>query len=309
MSRLIWPRSNTTLSETPDPEAFDMLPAYTFHERLKYPNLVAILRETIQQNSLLTRQVIRAGLIQVPDPETDAAPSDELIVVCKVAHGRRQIARLKEEADIYNEDLRDLQGAIVPLVIGCYVGKTGEGWHVGVLILEDCGNRLEWNLPSYSQSLRKQAVLSLLAIHRKGVVHGDFKGRNIVAKKRDDGQIEIRIIDFDRSYKAVCPFQGDESELTESYAQPPERRDFPCDELYDACWDASIWFDRRIMLSTGHSWLVETLQHPEIAVDSIMLPPGMTREDAIREISRHIIALAGALERRQAIDADPCVPE
>ncbi|KAI9068200.1 hypothetical protein FKP32DRAFT_1587933 [Trametes sanguinea] len=316
-SQLLWPRThNGTISETHDPEAFDLLPCAVPCEELGRPSVAAVLKDTIKENEVGSREVIRAGLFRLlPNFDPSALPSDklrvpgELPVVCKVAHGRRQIEILKKEADIYNENLRDLQGVAVPEMVGCYIGKTAEGCHVGVLILTDCGEPLEEGLAPYSQSIRQQVVFNLLAIHRAGVEHRDFHVGNILAKKRDDGQgYDVTIIDFERSERIACQYKGDEHSDLAFYRHPPDYKQFGCKELYDACVYACIWMKRMINLG-NRSVPIEEIKNIETFVDSDILPKDMTRDAAILHVSEQVAAIVKTMKRRKERDEKPRPPK
>ncbi|KAJ2995242.1 hypothetical protein NUW54_g7422 [Trametes sanguinea] len=326
-SQLLWPRTdNGTISETPDPKAFDFLPSYVSHERLEHPYVAAVLKDTIKRNEFGNREVIRAGIFQLlvkcdpSDLRSDEIP-EELPVVCKVAHGRRQIEKLKKdskEADIYNENLRDHQGRAVPEMMVCYIGKTAEGCHVGVLILTDCGEPLVDGLAPYSMSIswcgsfshrRGQVVLHMLAIHRAGVEHRDIHVRNILAKKRNDGQgYDVTIVDFDRSERVACQYKGDEHEDIVFYRHPPDYKQFGCKELYKACDYACLWIEREINLG-NQSVPVEEITDIEAFVDSDILPNGMTRDAAILHVADQMATMARVIERRKAWDENPRVPQ
>ncbi|TFK77982.1 hypothetical protein K466DRAFT_668560 [Polyporus arcularius HHB13444] len=181
-------------------------------------------------------QVFRAALRPV---HKDGTSPNERRVVCKVAYGGRRVDALKAEARIYTEKLRHLQGMVVPTIYGCYVGKTNEG-HTGILVLQDVGDSLKASLRYYDLALRKQVVLALHLIHKAGVVHNDFKERNLVVRMNKDlGVPTVMVVDFGNASDHVCPIQGD---MIRFYIPKPDRLVFKCQELYVVCAErAEVW--------------------------------------------------------------------
>ncbi|KAI9069355.1 hypothetical protein FKP32DRAFT_1641030 [Trametes sanguinea] len=236
-----------------------------------------------------------------------ANASGSLTVICKVAHGRRNVDRLKLETDIYVRNLRDLQGSVVPNMLGCFTGQTQEGWDVGVLLLEDWGRALGWPLYSYSLSIRAKVLHALVAIHRAGVRHGDFKPRNILAKKRADGNFAIRIIDFDRAQTPhECSYRPVDPRFT-FYENPPDVSEFGCYELYDACENAELWFNTYIYWN-GQSRSIEHLADPVLAVQSFGCPENMEEQEAIATMTIHMKSIRETWEKRKKMDENPMVP-
>lgn len=61
-----------------------------------------------------------------------------LQVAVKWVRGRQAVDRLCTEAGFYQNELRHLQGTVVPIFYGCYTARI-EGVDVGCLVLEWCG--------------------------------------------------------------------------------------------------------------------------------------------------------------------------
>lgn len=66
-------------------------------------------------------------------------------VVCKLAHGSQQIARLRTEADLYRTKLAPLQGRYVPTFFGLFEGEAQEG-ETACLVLSYEGEQMQQSL-------------------------------------------------------------------------------------------------------------------------------------------------------------------
>ena len=161
MSSLLWPQDLD--SPGTDDSNSDMsgpcytLKAYIPDQRVTLP-VKALLDTVITTSSDGNSQVFRAELrIVAAGGLTDHDYGRD--VVCKVAYGHRQIEVLQKEADLYNTKLRHLQGTVVPLMYGCYIDDTEEGL-TGVLVLQDCGDPLEYKLKYYKLELRYVCTLA-----------------------------------------------------------------------------------------------------------------------------------------------------
>ncbi|KAI0689756.1 hypothetical protein C8T65DRAFT_817590 [Cerioporus squamosus] len=221
-------------------------------------------------------------------------------VVCKVAYRERQIEALRKEADVYHTKLLSLQGTIVPLMYGCYIGDTDEG-HMGVLVLQYCGVPLTYELQYYALTVRYQAVNALLAIHKAGVEHNDFAERHIVVSKDKKGYPYVMVLDFGMACDHTCKLQLD---TIVPYGLAPHNRDFLCDELYAVCRTADIWVPRYAhffgsLIPVQHATSVDSiLQHAYL--------PILVKESLARECAQKTIEeLAEEREKRMAMDADP----
>lgn len=70
------------------------------------------------------------------------APSE--VVIIKLARGEAAFEKLAREADIYTNELRHLQGTVVPKFYGFYKGKV-DGIDLGCMILEYCSGLPVWD--------------------------------------------------------------------------------------------------------------------------------------------------------------------
>jgi hypothetical protein len=62
------------------------------------------------------------------------------IIVVKVAFSPDEVMLLNREAEFYSNELRDLQGTVVPKFFGFFRGKV-DGADFGCLLLEYCSGR------------------------------------------------------------------------------------------------------------------------------------------------------------------------
>ncbi|RDX41267.1 hypothetical protein OH76DRAFT_246790 [Lentinus brumalis] len=321
MSSLLWPRFFTSFdsddSDDPDSESSGppslsdsessadpsescySLEAYIADRDVAVPTR-AFLQTLISAGSDGNTQVFRAELRIVANGRLTEQRRE---VVCKVAYGEHQIEILRKEADLYNTKLRNLQGRVVPFMYGCYIDDTEEG-PTGVLVLQYCGVALTYELKYYALTIRYQAVIALLAIHKAGVEHNDFAERNIVVSKNGKGRPHVRIVDFGLAdHDHACLVKHD---TITAYAIAPAHVDFPCNELFAACMEhAHIWFPRYAHLfgnfiHVQHATSVDSLlQHcPDV--------PDNEEESYVREwAQRSIDEVAKMWEKRQALDANP----
>ncbi|KAJ7856708.1 hypothetical protein B0H14DRAFT_2156887, partial [Mycena olivaceomarginata] len=114
-------------------------------------------------------------------------PSD--VIALKLVRGKEALEEMEREASFYQNQLKDLQGTVVPKCYGFYTAKVG-GTPIGCLLLEYCSG------PPVDivrrQEVRYKSMQAAYALHRAGVLHGDLvDGRHFVSMGHD-----IRIIDF-----------------------------------------------------------------------------------------------------------------
>ncbi|TFK81651.1 hypothetical protein K466DRAFT_501781 [Polyporus arcularius HHB13444] len=145
-----------------------------------------------------------------------AIPSDTQ-VAAKWVRGTQAIESLRQEATMYDNDLRPLQGSSVPTFFGMFTG-VHDGVDLGCLVLEWCpgnGPVADGKPTDDVLHMRAQAVRSL---HDAGVHHGQLyerphalcvsDGRHFLRAK--DGT--IRIVDFQRATRHHCVYRSDEIE-------------------------------------------------------------------------------------------------
>ncbi|KAJ2193962.1 hypothetical protein GGH18_002381 [Coemansia sp. RSA 530] len=123
-----------------------------------------------------------------------AAPADNIEI----------LDELRMEVRAYHR-LRDLQGTIVPRVFS-YGYATIDGHRFGILVIEFIGNdkimsaldmdqRME--LKNLTDAERTACLNALGAIHKRGVIHGDIRGANLLFRSHGLGNnLEPVFIDF-----------------------------------------------------------------------------------------------------------------
>ncbi|KAJ2475004.1 hypothetical protein IWW56_005618 [Coemansia sp. RSA 2131] len=124
---------------------------------------------------------------------------------------------LRMEVRAYHR-LRDLQGTIVPRVFS-YGYATIDGDFFGILAIEFIGNGKMMSALNMDQRIElknltnteKTACLNALgAIHKRGVIHGDIRGANLIFRSRGLGNnLEPVFIDF-----GFAQLTGDATKLT-----------------------------------------------------------------------------------------------
>ncbi|KAK0246157.1 hypothetical protein EDD85DRAFT_803290 [Armillaria nabsnona] len=129
--------------------------------------------ETLQQN------IFRASMHRSGGQPTT--------VILKVAHTEAEFSRLQQEAGLYDQNLRYLQGTVVPKCYGLFATKN-RGQTTGCLVLEHCATVININFDEY----RLKAMAAISEIHQAGIIHGGVKRSSHILSTRDG----VRIIDF-----------------------------------------------------------------------------------------------------------------
>ncbi|KAJ3543260.1 hypothetical protein NM688_g5880 [Phlebia brevispora] len=158
-------------------------------------------------------------------------------MVCKiVSRSAKAVDRLKDEAQLYVNELKILQGVHVPSFFGLFMGQV-DGCIAACLLFEDGGVPLDYDLGMYPEEFRVSVMSSLMCIHKCGVVHGDFDVSNIVV---DDAKNPKRhmIIDFDHASRHQCERIG---EVCVFELGPPAFDEFKCGELWWVGQELEIW--------------------------------------------------------------------
>ncbi|GBE89713.1 hypothetical protein BKA93DRAFT_809120 [Sparassis latifolia] len=172
--------------------------------------------------------------------EGDVEPQE---VACKVVYGKRSIAKLHNEVEIY-QHLHDLQGGVIPYCLGLFQGEMEDG-QAGCLITKYCGKPVDVELAFMNWTFKMETIKALSAIHAKGVKHNDFSERNILVGK-DRRPI---IIDFDCAQKEECKVTDD----VHFHTEEPLPEVFGCQELFSAAKLADAWTPRVIPFLRGYS--------------------------------------------------------
>ncbi|KAJ7271884.1 hypothetical protein B0H12DRAFT_1091868 [Mycena haematopus] len=141
---------------------------------------------------------------------------------------------LEEESRIYCNALQTLQGTTIPRCFGIYTGIGEAGQQIACLVLEYWGECLQQPFPVLPLDLKIQILERLGAIHREGLLHGDFAERNVLLHEGD-----IRIIDFDQTesgHDCRCKMNFRPGEKL------PDIEEFGCDQLWEVCrYYLKIW--------------------------------------------------------------------
>ncbi|EPQ50079.1 hypothetical protein GLOTRDRAFT_141631 [Gloeophyllum trabeum ATCC 11539] len=171
------------------------------------------------------------------------------LLVLKFAHSVQALEDLRREASLYQKQLFRLQGTVIPICYG-FFEAVHDTFPLGCLILEDCGDPPDIIFPflpmvtrfvcrivfchsiTHNQRVRITILRYLQEIHRCGVVHQDFRERNVVLR---DGK--PRIIDFDR----VSPHKGGCTMEIRKLPSVPHNREVDCNDIYCYCYDFQIW--------------------------------------------------------------------
>ncbi|KAJ6617582.1 hypothetical protein B0H10DRAFT_1797142 [Mycena sp. CBHHK59/15] len=120
-------------------------------------------------------------------------PTD--VIVLKLAHGADAVADLEREAALYEQQLKPLQGAVVPQCYGFYMTKVN-GRLLACLLLENCAG-----VPGEKVlDINGKVLRAAYALHAAGVLHGDLAdGHHFVNMGR-----ELRIVDFSTAVPHQC---------------------------------------------------------------------------------------------------------
>ncbi|KAJ7661253.1 hypothetical protein B0H17DRAFT_1144690 [Mycena rosella] len=118
-------------------------------------------------------------------------PSD--VVALKIARGAEDVEDMGREAAFYEQQLKGLQGTVVPKCYGFYTASV-HGTPLGCLLLEYCSGP-----PERIPDLNRKVLRAAYALHAAGVLHGDLDAHHFVAMGRD-----LRIVDFSVAVPHQC---------------------------------------------------------------------------------------------------------
>ncbi|KAI0665468.1 hypothetical protein C8Q78DRAFT_557528 [Trametes maxima] len=154
------------------------------------------------------------------------------------------LSLLEQEAWIYQEKLKDLQGICVPRFIGLF------GWTApnGVKGFECLIITWEGYLPStdphrHDVAYRSRILDALLAIHRAGVRHYDLESMPNNMLIKDNG--DVFFIDFEKSTEHQCELPKDYRFLF--YTPMPTLKECPCLELMEVAQQLGVWYPREFL--------------------------------------------------------------
>ncbi|KAF5378876.1 hypothetical protein D9615_006902 [Tricholomella constricta] len=117
-----------------------------------------------------------------------------LAIVLKFSADEDSPAVLCEEAAVYTECLKTLQGSIVPTYYGKYSARCPHGRNMVCIVLEDCGEEIGRDLDELENKEKYKILEKLGEFHLGSNYHlGDFGDHNVLVKNG-----EYRIIGFRR---------------------------------------------------------------------------------------------------------------
>ncbi|KAJ7109486.1 hypothetical protein C8R44DRAFT_289464 [Mycena epipterygia] len=144
---------------------------------------------------------------------------------------------LEEEERVYGNALKTLQGSAIPRCFGIYTGMQ-EDRPIACLVLEYFGECIKQPFQFLPLDLKIQILEHLGAIHREGLLHGDFAERNVLLQ---DGN--IRIIDFDQTeagHHCRCTMNFRLLPLPGASGMPGIN-EFGCEQLWEVWSDLRMW--------------------------------------------------------------------
>ncbi|KAJ2985167.1 hypothetical protein NUW54_g10240 [Trametes sanguinea] len=171
-------------------------------------------------------------------------------LVCKVAFGRRWFKILREEALLYEGQLKPLCGEAVPNYHGFFRGETFEG-KTGIMVLEDCGTRNSVPLDRQPLYFRKAVAQAVLALHRTGVrfyvwhtdehivIHYDPRKEKHVPEVVGFSSSQVKT-----AHECLCTYEVVE------YGPEPEYAEVICKDLWMLLLEVDI-FSRGVYTSVG----------------------------------------------------------
>ncbi|KAJ7502462.1 hypothetical protein B0H11DRAFT_1854645 [Mycena galericulata] len=167
--------------------------------------------------------VFRANIIRPDDTPLDA-------VLKLDPTGERNEAFVKE-AEAYQGIGKDLQGDILPVFYGCFQTRIG-ATTVTCVALEYCGEPMQESLYKIRNPFRGELLLCVLAMHHKGMSHGDLYERNILVYHGHPV-----LIDLESSQVHKCGLRM----KTVPGAMRPTVEEYGCPELHDLVSRMGIW--------------------------------------------------------------------
>ncbi|KAF8188087.1 hypothetical protein BJ912DRAFT_969157 [Pholiota molesta] len=182
-------------------------------------------------------------------------------------------SKFTQEASRYEKDLQHMQGIYIPHCYGLFQA-TIYNKLISVLLLEDCGESIDFRDESLSDSDKIQIFKLFTALHASGFAHHDVDGRNIM--KNQDGRFILVDLEHSRPHKCEVRLEV----LIGDFA-PPES-DFGCDELYNLAIELDFWLPENLNFYGYHVpfWAFKNGEAKNL-VD--MLPSSMFRTEEDRQ--------------------------
>ncbi|GLB43051.1 hypothetical protein LshimejAT787_1205000 [Lyophyllum shimeji] len=222
--------------------------------------------------------VYRASLLG----QESGAPRD-IVLKTDVNARYPRSSMFTQEALRYEKDLRHMQGTYIPNCYGLFQA-TIYNKLISVLLLEDCGESINFRDRSLSDSDNIQIWKLFTELHVSGFAHRDVDGRNVV--KDRDGKFVLVDLEHSRPHKCEVRLRV----LIGDFA--PRESDFGCEELYDLAIELDFWLPRFLTIY-GYQVAVSAFKNGEAKNIVDMLPSDMfgteeDREEAMREVERVI---------------------
>ncbi|KAF8218273.1 hypothetical protein K438DRAFT_1747467 [Mycena galopus ATCC 62051] len=153
------------------------------------------------RNTHYTAQIVRRIRKEVYMVRIGARGKEPIdIVALKIARGYEEVEEMEREAGFYENQLKDLQGTVVPKCYGFYTAKIRGTQALGCLLLEYCSGAPVELLRVRKDEVNWKTMQAAYAVHEAGVLHGDLlDGRHFIPMGLD-----VRIIDFSVSVAHHC---------------------------------------------------------------------------------------------------------
>ncbi|KAF8161698.1 hypothetical protein B0H34DRAFT_806849, partial [Crassisporium funariophilum] len=184
-------------------------------------------------------------------------------------------SKFTQEALRYEKDLQHMQGTYIPDCYGLFQA-TIYNKLISVLLLEDCGESIDFRDESLLYSDKIQIFKLFTKLHVSGFAHHDVDGRNIV--KNQDGKFILVDLEDSRPHKCEVRLYV----LIGDFA-PPES-DFGCRELYNVAFELDFWLPENVNFY-GHQVPVGAFKDGEAKNLVALLPSYMLRTEEDREVT------------------------
>eukprot|EP00878_Enallax_costatus_P031820 GHUV01034871.1.p2 GENE.GHUV01034871.1~~GHUV01034871.1.p2 ORF type:complete len:141 (+),score=43.25 GHUV01034871.1:189-611(+) len=94
--------------------------------------------------------------------------------------------------------LKDLQGEVLPHLVGCGYWKDGHLFVVATSYIDGCQKP-----GAATQNGRTAAKQALHRLHQARILHGDLSRDNVLLRRLDDGTWQAYLIDLGMSHEAA----------------------------------------------------------------------------------------------------------
>ncbi|KAJ7635032.1 hypothetical protein FB45DRAFT_910555 [Roridomyces roridus] len=143
---------------------------------------------------------------------------------------------LLKEAEVYIGKARSLQGDYLPQFYGCFQAEVNLTT-VTCLALEYCGEPVSQSLRDMNRGFKQELIYAVLALHAKGMTHGDLQHSNILVYP-DGGEDHPVLIDFDLADTShICAINF----KIVSGAVGPEVEEYGCEEMHELIYWLGYW--------------------------------------------------------------------